>query len=426
MGLVDDLLDAAKQISSDVTDAFESKNYSNLKNSIGYRVMTAGDKFGREAALAAKKNKEEREAQEKKAPKKEGQPYTWENGAAWKKAQAGVKPPSAGMTYTPGTVKPKREIHRSNFLWKDVSKNTGVPSIVFGSIGLAINGLICLSMGINASLARFNLPRTIYVILFVIFALLTVFSGALLFSGIKKHNLVGRYYQYGDQVGDAEYFEVDNIAHRMGMSAKQFLNDLKKMIRAGFLPKAKLDRQETTLMLTDKAYDQYTATEKSRVERENEQRRQEEELKAQYGQYGEEVAGILAEGNAYIRRVREVNDLIPDTEEMSNRLYRLESIMHKIFEQVKKQPEQAPSLRRFMDYYLPTIEKLLNGYLDLDKQDSDSETIKKTKMEIEGAIDMVNDAFEKLLDSFFQDQAWDLSSDISVMKTMLTQDGLVE
>ena len=142
--------------------------------------------------------------------------------------------------------------------------------------------------------------------------------------------------------------------------------------------------------------------------------------------WGQKAAGILAEGNAYIRRVREVNDLIPDTEEMSNRLYRLESIMHKIFEQVKKQPEQAPSLRRFMDYYLPTIEKLLNGYLDLDKQDSDSETIKKTKIEIEGAIDMVNDAFEKLLDSFFQDQAWDLSSDISVMKTMLTQDGLVE
>ena len=71
MGLVDDLLDAAKQISSDVTDAFESKNYSNLKNSIGYRVMTAGDKFGREAALAAKKNKEERDAQEKKAPKRQ-------------------------------------------------------------------------------------------------------------------------------------------------------------------------------------------------------------------------------------------------------------------------------------------------------------------------------------------------------------------
>ena len=35
-----------------------------------------------------------------------------------------------------------------------------------------------------------------------------------------------------------------------------------------------------------------------------------------------------------------------------------------------------------------------------------------------------NDAFEKLLDSLFEDVAWDISSDISVMKTMMAQDGL--
>ena len=39
-------------------------------------------------------------------------------------------------------------------------------------------------------------------------------------------------------------------------------------------------------------------------------------------------------------------------------------------------------------------------------------------------MDTINDAFEKLLDSLFEDLAWDISSDISVMKTMLEQDGL--
>ena len=41
-------------------------------------------------------------------------------------------------------------------------------------------------------------------------------------------------------------------------------------------------------------------------------------------------------------------------------------------------------------------------------------------------LDTINDAFEKLLDSMFQDMAWDVSSDISVMQTMLAQDGLTE
>ena len=48
----------------------------------------------------------------------------------------------------------------------------------------------------------------------------------------------------------------------------------------------------------------------------------------------------------------------------------------------------------------------------------------KTKKEIEESLDTINVAFEKLLDSLFQDTAWDVSSDISVLKTMLAQEGL--
>ena len=46
--------------------------------------------------------------------------------------------------------------------------------------------------------------------------------------------------------------------------------------------------------------------------------------------------------------------------------------------------------------------------------------------EIEGTIDTLNIAFEKILDSIFQDTAWDVSSDISVLHTVLAQEGLAE
>lgn len=39
-------------------------------------------------------------------------------------------------------------------------------------------------------------------------------------------------------------------------------------------------------------------------------------------------------------------------------------------------------------------------------------------------MDALNVAFEKLLDSLFADRAWDISSDISVLNTVLAQDGL--
>ena len=41
-----------------------------------------------------------------------------------------------------------------------------------------------------------------------------------------------------------------------------------------------------------------------------------------------------------------------------------------------------------------------------------------------GSDGPINIAFENLLDSFFKETAWDVSTDISVLKTMLAQEGL--
>ena len=48
------------------------------------------------------------------------------------------------------------------------------------------------------------------------------------------------------------------------------------------------------------------------------------------------------------------------------------------------------------------------------------------KKEIEKTLDTLNMAFEKLLDDLFQETAWDVSTDISVLHTMLAQEGLTE
>ena len=98
--------------------------------------------------------------------------------------------------------------------------------------------------------------------------------------------------------------------------------------------------------------------------------------------------------------------------------------MNRIFAQVKKDPSSADELHKLMSYYLPTTKKLINAYVELDKEPEVGDNITKTKLEIDAAIDTINMAFENLLDSLFQDMAWDISSDISVMKTMMAQDGL--
>jgi hypothetical protein len=78
-----------------------------------------------------------------------------------------------------------------------------------------------------------------------------------------------------------------------------------------------------------------------------------------------------------------------------------------------------------MSYYLPTTEKLLQSYVDLRNENLDVENIKNSQREIEEATDVINDAFVKLLNQLFENSAWDISSDISVMKTMMKQDSLL-
>ena len=79
-----------------------------------------------------------------------------------------------------------------------------------------------------------------------------------------------------------------------------------------------------------------------------------------------------------------------------------------------------------MEYYLPMTIKLLNAYEELDRQPIQGGNIESSKKEIEETLDTLNIAFAKLLDNLFQDTAWDVSSDISVLEAMLAQEGLTK
>ena len=306
------------------------------------------------------------------------------------------------------------------FFQKRISKYLGVPQMAFtGAIGSFIF-MSFLGMLLTGSVSG-------------IIATGIITAGCLFgfFKGMKKYDLAKKYYQYGNILGEAEYFNISDLAKAALKGDKEVLKDIKGMMRLGFLPRARLDSTETVCMVTDRAYEQYLGAQQDRLAREqkaNAQKQAElEKIKARNAEYAnlpQEAIAILEEGKEYINFVRGINDKIPDTEELSTKLYRLEEIMNRIFAQVKKDPSSADELHKLMSYYLPTTKKLLNAYVELDKEPEVGNNITQTKLEIDAAIDTINMAFENLLDSLFQDMAWDISSDISVMKTMMAQDGL--
>ncbi len=306
------------------------------------------------------------------------------------------------------------------FLQKRIGRYQGVPQ---AAAALPVGGfflLLTIGMFVSGSMIGG-----------IITGLITAGCGWLFADGLRKYDLAKKFYEYGNILKDAEYFNIKDLAKAALKKDKEVLKDIKAMIKRGFLPRAKLDSTENVCMITDKAYEQYLGAEKDREAREDREKNAREnaakeakQRNAEYKNLPAKAVQILEEGREYITFVRDINDKIPDTEEMSNKLYRLEEIMNRIFAQVKKDPSSADELHKFMDYYLPTTKKLLNAYVELDKQPQVGDNITQTKNEIDGAMDTINQAFESLLDSLFQDMAWDISSDISVMKTMMAQDGL--
>ena len=136
-----------------------------------------------------------------------------------------------------------------------------------------------------------------------------------------------------------------------------------------------------------------------------------------------QVRDVIEKGNAFIEKLRACNDAIPG-EEVSAKIFRMETVTRRIFARVEAEPDTVGDIRRLMEYYLPTAVKLLEAYEDLDAQPVQGENILSSKKEIEETLDTLNTAFEKLLDDMFQDTAWDVSADVSVLKTMLAQEGL--
>ena len=222
-------------------------------------------------------------------------------------------------------------------------------------------------------------------------------------------------------IGNAEYIDISKLAQAAGRTKEEVLADIKALMEKNVFSNAWLDEQETTLMLTEEIYKQY-----QEIRQQSEILRQQAE--AEEGADADLPANarkIIKEGKEYIRTIHDFNDEIPGVE-MSEKLYRLESTVDRIIEQVRQNPDSASELSKLISYYLPTTVKLLKAYTELDKQTVSGENIVKTKKEIEDALDTINDAFERLLDSLFENMAWDVSSDISVMQTMFAQDGLTE
>lgn len=305
--------------------------------------------------------------------------------------------------------------------------NTSTPralGILFTTLGIALVGMFGVTAatlgiaGIFIDAVANKMQRGMFVFIAAIVA-----SGALGIYGNTLRKKVNRFRSYVRTLNGKTYVKIEELAKGVRKSPKFVKRDLKKMIKNRMFLEGHLDEEGNYLITSDESYEQYMQTKKASEIQEREMQEKEQAEQKLRGTLSEEVQEVIKEGEAYLEEIRSCNEAIPGVE-ISNKMYHLENVILRIFKRVEQHPDLISDLHKFMDYYLPTTVKLLKAYEELDKQPVEGENIKTAKQEIENTLDTINEAFENLLDSFFRNTAWDVSTDISVLKTMLAQEGL--
>ena len=260
-----------------------------------------------------------------------------------------------------------------------------------------------------------------------------VVFGIITSIGFSKQSALNRAKRYGRICGANMYASISAIASAMGVKASKVKRDIKKMLRKGYFPEGYLDDEATTLILSEDVYKQYrrsqtyaltsSANNTEPVVNEPSSEKAKSAREKLSPDEREELSAMVNEGREYISKLHALNKDIPG-ESITRKLDELENVLTEIFTRVEEHPEQMKRMHKLMEYYLPTMLKLVEAYAEYDKVSSPGEEIISAKNEIENTLDTINEAFVQLLNNLFQDSVWDVTSDAQVLQTMLKQEGL--
>lgn len=358
--------------------------FTNVKNG----VDEAARQFKDEVKNAAKGFKAEvnsnMHAQPKAPPRPDRQ---WNGGSNWQ---------------SPAIYQQKKSIP---------GRTAGILFTVFGWIGLvpsAIVWLTLLAAGLTQGSIETLLTGTLILVPMIAAFLCMVCKGNSLLSRVR------RFLRYRTFLKGSAFASIKQLAAFSGRSKDFVVKDLKKMIQNGMFEQAFLDDEETCIMLDRDTYQQYLNLQKRMAQKQDNPVTDEAQS---------EQEAMVAVGKEYIRQIRAANDAIPGAE-ISEKLDKLEQVTAKVFWYVEQHPEKLSDIQNFMSYYLPTTLKLVNAYREFGEKTEQSQEIQYAQSEILHILDTINLAFANLLNSLYEEDLLDITTDIATLEKVLAQDGL--
>ena len=227
---------------------------------------------------------------------------------------------------------------------------------------------------------------------------------SLLLGGGAMKRKMRRYAKYLACAGDRDAIPLTHLMKAADVGESKAERDLEAMIEKGMWgPDAYLDQGNNMLFRSQDAANAYFA-----------QKRAAAPVNVMAQPRAEGYEGMLQD-------IRRANDRIDDPV-LSAKIDRLEIVTGQIFKVIQEQPAKKEKANTFLNYYLPTTQKLLDSYADFEEAGVSGQNLDQAKSRIQDTMDNVIAGFEHQLDELYRDAAMDIDSDIRVMETMLKRD----
>lgn len=392
------------EISDMVQKAIESQDFSELSSTIQHAVSTVTDTVV--SSLADEKRPDIRPDYMKMAQQRMEMVQSRQRNPV--AVEKNMQVPAEAQLYSPGGK----------------SRLKGYLLFALGIAGIcgSLAGVLTLAIASGITGVALTVPK-------VILLLLTVFFAGMTWKGSGTLKQIRKFKNYVKKIGKRPVITIEELADASGKNEKEVLKDIQDMVQKEMFLQGHLDLDEKKLFVTNESYKLYMKDKQRKIEQQNLIREEQKKLELEQQKLPPEVRKLIADGNDYIEKIQKSNDAISD-EIVSQKLYALEAVTRQIFDYVKNHPECADDTKKLMKYYLPTTIRLLDTYQKLTREEMEGQhpeqlsNIAKSKKEIEDTLDTLNLAFAKLFDNLYQDTSMDIKADISVLHTLLAQEGL--
>ena len=275
---------------------------------------------------------------------------------------------------------------KSYFALRNISYAIGAMTL-FGSVSSLTHSLPDLFSGIMVSLA----------------------FGVVGFLSHIHASKLQRFLRYKTEIGDNKILSVEDFASAVNLPVEKCSKELIYFINKRYFPQARVVENGHLFLLDRTSYDAYKAHYLDESKSEENQK----EIES-----NRDITNYITITENLITSIKDFD--------FKQDVIKLKDLLVSINNQIQNENSDVNGLNKFVDYYTPTAINLVKNYIQFENEKNDILSVEKSKNDIKNAIQNINKAFSKLLTDLYSDDILNINSEIEVMNTLLSQDGLIE